>query len=429
MNNFAGLFCHGCIKALPVWIFCLVALASQGASFDWYRWRGPDLNGISKETGWSTQWPKEGPKVLWKASVGIGFSSITVANGRAYTLGNRSDKDTVYAFDAETGRELWKFTYNEDTDPHYYEGGTSCTPTVDGDAVYSISRRGELFRFEAATGKVTWQINIAKQTGAKVPEWGFASSPVVEGDLLILNAGAAGTAVNKHTGKVVWTSGPASAGYSSAVPFNYDNERYVVLAVLESIVAVRIRDGSKLWEYPWKTRYDVNAADPILVGNKVFISSAYNHGCALFEFKGKETAKLWENKNMRNHFNACVLIDGHLYGVDGDAGAKEASLRCLDLETGSVKWTEKSVGSGALMAADGKLIILGDKGELIIAEPSPSEFKPIARAQVIGGKCWTVPVLANGRIYCRSAQGSLVCVDVRGRTGADASGTSDTSGR
>jgi outer membrane protein assembly factor BamB len=282
-----------------------------------------------------------------------------------------------------------------------------------------LSRRGELFRFDSATGKANWQMNIAKATGAKVPEWGFACSPLVQDDLLILNVGDAGTAVNKHSGKVVWTSGNASAGYSSGVPLDYENERCVAMTALKSVVAFKVRDGSKVWEFPWKTRYDVNAADPIIVEDRVFVSSAYSHGSALFRFRGKEIVKLWENKNMRNHFNACVLVGGHLFGVDGDAGGKDAALRCVTLETGALRWTEKSVGSGSLMAADNKLIILGDKGELIIAEASAEEFKPIARAQVLGGKCWTVPVLSNGRIYCRNAQGNVVCVDVRAEPGVE----------
>lgn len=403
-----------CLASLVLSVALLAAASGRAAqTFDWPRWRGPELNGHSRETGWTTQWPKEGPPILWRAEVGIGFSSITVAGGRAFTLGNRNDKDTVYCFDGATGREIWKFTYDEETDPHYYEGGTSGTPTLDGDAVYTLSRRGELFRFEAATGRIVWRINLARATGAKVPEWGFASAPLVEGDRLILNAGSAGTAIDKRDGKVVWTSDKGSAGYSSAVPFVFEGERHVVMAALESVIAVRVKDGARLWEYPWKTRYDVNAADPILAGDKVFISSAYDHGGALLRVRGREVTRVWENKNLRNHINTSVLVDGHLYGIDGDAGAKDSSLRCVVLDTGEVKWTEKAVGSGALMVADGKLIVLSATGELIVAEPSPEAFQPIARAQVIGGKCWTVPVLARGRIYCRNAQGRVVCVDVR----------------
>jgi outer membrane protein assembly factor BamB len=159
--------------------------------------------------------------------------------------------------------------------------------------------------------------------------------------------------------------------------------------------------------------YDVNAADPILSDDKVFISSGYERGASLIKVNSNgKTEKLWENKNMRNHMNSSVLLNGALFGIDGNSGPK-ATLKCIDFETGAIKWNKEGVGSGALMAADNKLIVLSEKGELFIAEANPKEYKELARAQVIGGKNWTVPVLANGRIYCRNAKGDLVCVDVK----------------
>jgi len=141
----------------------------------------------------------------------------------------------------------------------------------------------------------------------------------------------------------------------------------------------------------------------------VFVSSGYNRGATLVKVEGNKTSTVWEDKNMRNHFNSCLLWKGHLYGIDED------QLRCLVFDTGEVKWTEKSVGKGSLLIADGKLIVLSDKGELMVADPSPEGFKPISRAQVLSGKCWTTPVLSNGRIYCRNAAGDVVCLDVSGK--------------
>jgi outer membrane protein assembly factor BamB len=407
-RNFFALTAFANLFRILILSFVILAPFATSA-LDWPRWRGPDANGISKETGWSTSWPAEGPKQLWKANVGTGFSSMSVSGGRVYTTGNRDNRDTVYCFSADTGELIWKHTYAEELDPHYYEGGSSSTPTVDGDAVYTFSRKGELFRFDAATGKVVWIKNLAKEFGLKIPEWGFASSPLVEGNLLIVNAGSAGTALDKATGNAVWTSGKSSAGYSSPVPFKVGQERFVALFLADSVAAFKITDGKELWRHKWKTSYDVNAADPIVSGDKVFISSGYNRGCALLQIGGDRASVLWENKNMRNHFNSCVLLDGYLYGFD------ESELKCLDLKTGAVKWTEHSLGKSALTAADGKLILQGERGQLVIAEASPAGFKPIARAQVLGGKCWTTPVLANGRIYCRNASGDLVCVDVSGK--------------
>jgi len=387
---------------------------------DWYRWRGPDLNGISKETNWTTAWPKEGPKQIWKADVALGFSSMAVANGRVFTMGNRNEQDTVYCFDADTGALVWKHTYPCILDPRFYEGGTLSTPTVDGDRVFTISKRGDVFCFEAATGKIHWQKNLIQEFGLALPAndqdnwWGFAGSPLVRGDLLLLNAGSDGTALNKNDGKVVWTSGKDFAGYSTPVPFRQNGKDVIALAVAESIVAVGEKDGKVLWRYPWKTAYNVNAPDPIISDGRIFISS-YRHGCALLQMKGDGVEKVYENRNINNHLNPCVLIDGFLYGIDGDAGYA-GGVNCIEFATGALKWSEKSIGTGALMAAGNRLIIQGAKGELVIAETSPAGFKPVARAQVLGGKCWTVPVLSNGRIYCRNSKGDLVCVDVRAGT-------------
>jgi len=387
----------------------LTSLVLSSTAADWPNFRGPDHNGISKETGWASQWSNGAPKQLWKAKVGLGFATLSVSNGRVYTTGNASDTDTVFCFDADTGKALWKNSYPAPRDAKYYEGGTSATPTVDGDRVYTISKRGILHCLGAADGKVVWTNNLQQELGAKIPEWGFAGSFYIEGDLAILNFGTAGTALDKRTGKVVWTSGTDVSGYSTPMPVNAGGERAVILAVKQDVVAVKIKDGKELWRFPWKTQYDVNALTPILSGSKVFISSGYNHGGGVFDISQQPPKEIWNNKNMRNHMASSILWKGHLYGID------ENQLRCLDFDTGEVKWTDKVSGKGALMIADGKLIVLSERGELLVAEASPAAFKPISRAQVVGGKCWAAPVLANGKIYCRTGPGDVVCVDVSGK--------------
>ncbi|MFN0068196.1 MAG: PQQ-binding-like beta-propeller repeat protein [Limisphaerales bacterium] len=396
-------------------ISILASLSVPGAyAGDWPRWRGPNLDGISTETGWSTEWPDDGPRQLWKAKVGTGMSSVTVANGRAYTMGNRDGQESVYGFDAESGKELWKHTYEHPLDPKYYVGGPSATPTVDGDTVFALSRRGDLFALDTASGAVRWQKNLAEEIGAKLLEWGFASSPLVDGDRLILNVGTAGTAVDKKTGKVVWSTGPDMAGYATAVPMQHGGGKLFLIFSAKQLAAVNAADGKIAWSHPWETSYDVNAADPIVVGpGRVFISSGYGRGGALIEVKGGRPSVVWENKNMRNQMNAGVLVDGHLYGIDGNERGKDTTLRCLEAATGAVKWSFKDPAHGAVSAAGGHLIVLGEKGELMVGKISPAEFKPVARAQVLGGQCWTVPVLANGRLYLRNSAGDLVCVGLR----------------
>ncbi len=387
------------------------AVAQAG---EWPRWRGADGTGVSKETGWSTSWPKEGPTQLWKASVGIGFSSFAVAQGRAYTLGNAASNDTVFCFDAVTGKELWKHSYPSQLDPNYYEGGPSSTPTVDGQRVFTVSKHGNLFCFDASTGKVFWQKNLFEELGATKPDWGFAGSPLVEGNLLLLNAGGAGTALSKTDGSVVWNSGTNVAGYATPVPYGSGADRAAAIFSGNALLGVRVADGRELWRHPWVEEFNLNAADPIFTTpNSVFISS-YTRGSALLRLGETGVSEVWTNKNMAVGFNSCVLINGHLYGVHGTADGPEKEVRCVDAATGELKWKQEKFGLGSITAADGKLILLSERGELFVAEASPVAFKPLARAQVLGGKCWTTPVLASGRIYCRNAKGNVVCLDVQG---------------
>jgi len=263
-----------------------------------------------------------------------------------------------------------------------------------------------LFCLDAASGSVAWSKDVTQEPGAKMPTWGFAGSPLVEGDLLLLNVGSAGAALDKKTGKTVWKSGDGEAGYSTPVPFDAGGKRMIALFLAKSVAAIELQTGKMTWSYPWETSYDVNAADPILSGDQVFISSGYNRGAALINVATTPPVKAWENKNMRNHMNSCVLIGGHLYGFDED------KLTCLDWKTGAAKWTQGGLGKGSLSASGDKLIIQSAKGELVIAEANPAAFKPIARAQVFGGESWTTPILANGRIYCRNSKGDVACVDV-----------------
>jgi outer membrane protein assembly factor BamB len=381
---------------------------------DWPNWRGPNHNGISTETGWLAKWPANGPPRLWKTSVGLGFSSVTVANGRAYTMGNQKETDTVFCFDAATGKLAWKQSYPCPTGPLFYEGGTSATPTIDGNNVFTLSRRGDLFCFGADDGKIVWSKNIAKELNLDIPTWGFASSALIEGKLLLLNVGTRGAAFDKSSGKVVWTTGTVASGYSTPVPSTFSGKPALILMTVNGAVGVDMATGGKLWQFPWKADYDVNIADPVIAGDRIFVSSSYARTDALLQIQDGKAKAVWQNGNLRNQINSDVLVDGFLYGVDGIAGpTANASLKCVDLRSGAVKWTFPDLGGGALMVADGKIIALSDKGELFTAAASPQNFTPISRAQVLGGRCWTVPVLANGRIYCRNAKGDLVCLDVK----------------
>ncbi|HXX94038.1 MAG TPA: PQQ-binding-like beta-propeller repeat protein [Planctomycetota bacterium] len=391
----------------------LIAWAALPArADDWPQWRGPRHDGISSETGWLDRWPAEGPRILWKAEVGTGFASFAVSKGRVFTMGNSGDSDTVTCLDADSGRGLWSHAYPADVDPNLFEGGPTATPTVDGDRVYTLGRKGEMFAFEAATGKIAWSKNVQKETGAAIPSWGFSGSPLVQGDLLILNVGEAGLALEKATGRVAWKSGPRESGYSTPLPLRRGDQWLVLLGSAKSYLAVDAKTGQEAWNVRWNTQYGVNAADPVVEGERVFISSGYGKGAALLTLGAAEPAVSWQSKVMKNQMNPCVLLSGHVYGVDGNE-RDGTQLKCVELATGSERWTQALTGSGSVLAADGKLIVLAGDGELFVAPASPEGFRPTARARILEGKCWTVPVLSNGRIYARNAEGRVVCLDVR----------------
>lgn len=401
-------------SGLACLMVCLLIPESIPAApgVDWHRWRGPDLNGISSEAGWGNSGSGEGPRRIWKASVGIGFSSVSVSQGRVFTMGNHTNRDSVFCFSAADGKLLWRHSYDCPLDPRYYDGGTSCTPTVEGDRVYTFSRKGHLFCLQAADGKVVWQRNLVKELQLEIPEWGFAGSPLVQDQWLLLNAGTAGLAVNKADGKNVWTTGTGPAGYSSPVPYELQGRRMVALAGHAEILGVELATGKVAWRYPWKTSYDINAADPVLAGSRLFVSSGYDHGGALLELTDGLPTLVWENKNLKTQFSTAVSWKGHLYGIDGNNG-RDCSLKCLDLATGQVKWSQKGTGMGSLMAADGRLIVLWEKGELVVVDAQPEGYRERARTQALGGKNWTQPVLSQGQLYCRNAGGDLVCLGLR----------------
>jgi outer membrane protein assembly factor BamB len=396
---------------LVVFALLLCSMGTIAIAGDWPHWRGPNYNGICDETSWLTTWPESGPAVLWNATIGIGFSAVSVADGKAYAMGNADNTDTLFCFDAESGKELWKYSYAQELEPQSHEGGPQATPAVDAGKVYIMSKGAKVFCIDAKTGAEVWKKDLVQEFGIKRPRWGTSSSPVICDDLVIYNVGATGLALKKADGSVAWQSGPGPGGYSSAVPFTSGGRKCVTMAVEKEIIGLIAATGEVLWKQPWETQYSVNAADPVVIdSNTFFISSGYNHGCALMKVTGGKTELVWENKNIKNRMNASVLWQGYVYGVGEDG-----LFTCLDVKTGEKKWSQPGFGQGSLMIADGKLLVLSEKGKLVCAQTSPEKYTVISEAGILTGRCWTVPVLANGRIYARNAAGNLVCLDVKAK--------------
>ena len=400
-------------------LIAAAALCCAGArGADWPSFRGPNHNGISSETGWLVKWPAAGPKPLWKASLGLGYASITIAQGRAYASGNTGETATLCCFDAETGRNVWKFSCANQILNDYSKpkgmGGTSGAATVEGNRVYIMSGNGCLFALDAQSGAVVWSNNLVAELGLVKPHWGFTTSPLVQDNLLVVDAGASGTAVDKATGKVVWTSDKATSGYSTPVPCSFNGTPAVAILSADAAYGVETKSGKPIWSFPFKSQ--INIADVVVSGNDFFMSAGYNKGAVMAHFAGTNTAQVWASPGFANHINSSILVDGYLYGVAGmvNGGAESAFLQCVEFATGAQKWSFSGLGGGGLIVADHKIIMLSDTGELVAGEASPAAFVPISRAKVLGEWCWTAPTLANGRIYCRNNQGDMVCLDVKG---------------
>ena len=384
-------------------VACLFAV--RGRCDDWPQWRGPQRSGISAETGWFDTWP---PTAIWTQRVGQGYSSVSISQGRLYTMGWNDGMDTVYCLDAATGESLWTFSYLVSSVS--YEG-TRCTPTVDGDRVYTFSHWGHLYCLEKTSGAVIWSNEVSTARNG----WGLAGSPLVEGDMLILNAGSAGWAFNKHTHAEAWSSGVfPKASYASPLGIDFNGGRAVALFSSSGLLLLDPTTGTTLSSFT-SFKYNITCSDPVVCGdNRLFISIGYGKGCRLVDPQPSACVQIWGNNNMRNQFNSSVVLGDYLYGFDGDVDDPLSRMRCLDLADGSVAWTAGDTLAGSLVAAEGRLIVLLKDGRLGIVQATSVAYTMDGAWHDIGGGTdwWTSPALADGQIFCRRHNGDLVCLQV-----------------
>jgi outer membrane protein assembly factor BamB len=389
----------------------LIATAASAA--DWPRFRGPDANGVATEKGLLRSWGDEGPEIVWKRPVGAGFSGVAVVGDRLYTAELTEGEQRLSALDAATGKTLWSTSFGSGFEDEFGNGPRS-TPSVDGDAVYAISADLRLLAVAAADGKILWRHDFQEEYGAKPVRFGYGSSPLVDGNRVVVEVG--GTegrslmAFDKTTGAVLWANLDTPAAPATPIAVTLGGRKQYVFNRRSGLTGLAAETGEVLWEHP-------SARDTIVMPTYVapasfFISSALmgDGGHMIRVATGEEgftAEKVWSNERLRNHFNNSVIVGGHLYGFDN------ATLRAVDLKTGESRWAKRGYGKGSIIAADGLLFVLSDRGLLALVAATPEAFQELSRIQVMEGRSWTAPTLANGRLYVRDLD-ELVSLDIRG---------------
>lgn len=392
-------------------------------SAGWTQWRGPHRNGVVRMNDLFTDWSEQGPPLSWEQPVALGYSSFAVKDGRFYSLFRDGDKEVVACWSVENGKEVWRHPYECHSEVRDYPGPRS-TPTLDGDRIYTVGSDGKLLCLDAATGSPHWQKDLLREFHASSPKWGVAFSPLIDGDLIFTSPGGPNgnslAAFNKTTGDLVWHRLDEPAGYSSPIAVTIAGTRQILFFMGQCLVGVQARDGELCWRYPWETSFDVNAATPLTIeahrGDKilhyVFISSGYDRGCSLLKIEtraggGFEAKKVYSGKQMCSHFASPVRSGEYVYGID------DSRLTCLNLRTGKVMWTRPGISKGSLLRVNDSLLVLGEDGKLLLLEASPEKRAPKSEARPFrGGRCWTMPVVAEGRLFLRNER-QMKCYDLK----------------
>ncbi len=393
-------------------LLCLAPLCAMAVAADWPQWRGPNRDGISKETGLLQQWPAGGPKQVWKArGLGEGYSSFAVVGNRLYTQGQQGGQEFVLAIDVATGKPVWKTPTSRRADNDKGNGPRG-TPTVDGNRVYAIAAEGVLVCLDTETGTRVWSADFLRDFKGRNPRWLYSESPLIEGGNVIVVPGGRGAAIvalNKDTGAVVWKTQSDAAGYSSVVPFDAGNVRGLTVLTADAAIAVNAKNGELLWRYGKVANDVANIATPIVSQGHVFFSTDYGTGAALLKLTADgKASEVYFSKQMRNHYTTSVLVGDTLYGFSSEI------LTAMDFLTGQLRWRDRSVGKGNCIYADQRLYCMGEQGTVGLIEPSPAAYKEVSRFRIPSGSwpTWTPPVVANGRLYLRE-QDNLYAFDIK----------------
>jgi outer membrane protein assembly factor BamB len=381
----------------------------------WTDFRGPLRDGHYKEEPIRTTWPAAGLTPKWKQPIGGGYASFVIANGRAITIEQRGPEEVVAAYDVATGREIWTNRWTAAFREQMGGDGPRATPAWRDGRIYALGGAGEFRTLDDATGKQVWRTNILQDASAGNLPWGMAASPLVIRDqVLVLPGGRTGQSVvayDRNTGKRAWSALDDQQGYSSPQLVTLDGVEQILVFSATRLMGLSSERGELLWEFPWKTMYDVNASQPLVVGdNRVFVSTGYGSGAALIELTQEagtfKVREVWRSIRMKNQFTSSVLHDGYIYGLD------DAILACVDAATGDLKWKGGRYGYGQVVLASGHLIVLTEQGELALVRATPERHEELARFPALEGKTWNHPAMSAGILLVRNAN-EMAAFDLR----------------
>jgi outer membrane protein assembly factor BamB len=392
----------------------------------WPEFLGPRRDGVSRETGLNLDWERHKPPVLWKVPVGPSFSSVTVVGDRLYTTAQRGGRDVILCLEAKAGKEVWA----RDAAPAYVDvqkqgPGPRSTPTYHRGRLYCFLPRGELLCVAADDGRLLWRVDTLEATGEKSSAgeffyWGLSLSPLVAGDGVLVQAGGnkKGTvaAFHKDNGTLLWKAGRDPIAYASPVLVTAAGRRQVVFPTGQSVLGLDPARGTVLWRYPFGNRFNAAGSNPVWADDTLFVSAAYGGGCAALEIvrrgDGLAVREKWKSKRaLQTLYATSVVHEGFVYGVHGDIGV--ILLRCLDYRNGDLRWQQRLAGRATLLAAEGHLLVLDERGTLQLVRMDPRRFdRRGALTDVLAYKAWAAPALADGRLYLRD-QRHIVCLDLR----------------
>lgn len=391
------------------------AVAANLSENYWTEYRGPGRAGVYDQSPVRTDWPSDGPPELWRQQIGGGYASMVVADGLVFTIEQRRDREVVAAYRVEDGRQAWEHSWKSRFQESMGGDGPRATPTWSDGRIYAQGANGDLLSLDASDGEVLWERNILRDASASNVTWGMAAAPLVVDEMVIATPGGkrgkSVFAYDRLTGEIRWSNLDDKAGYVSPQVATLAGQRQLLIVSGTRVLGASLEDGSELWGHPWKTSYDANCAQPLVVdANHVFVSSGYGHGAALLQISHAENRfsveEVWSNLNMKNKFNPSVLVDGVVYGLD------EGILAAVDVRTGERLWKKGRYRYGQLLYASGHLVVISEDGELALVEATPEEYRELVRFDSVPGKTWNVPAMSDGLLFVRN-QTEMVAYDLR----------------